>query len=77
MTRGKDVLSRELDLYIKKNLRSEGIKLRDFFGLDVQHANHPSTSGAKWALDFLLKSPELTFSEKLLELIEEKGRTAS
>ena len=77
MARENDLLSRELDIYIRKHLRSEGIKLRDFFGIDVQHAAGPSTGGAKWALDFLLKSLEVTFSEKLLELIEAKGRKAS
>lgn len=77
MPRENDVLSREMDLYIKKNLRLEGTKLGDFFGSDIQHAISPSISGGKWALDFLLKNLELTFSEKLLELIEEKGRTAS
>ena len=77
MTRENDLLSQELDIYIKRHLRPEGIKRRDFFGIDVQHATGLSTGGAKWALDFLLKSLELTFSEKLMELIEEKGRKAS
>ena len=77
MARENDLLSRELDIYIRKHLRPEGIKLRDFFGIDVQHAAGPSAGGAKWALEFLLKSLEVTFSEKLLELIEAKGRKAS
>lgn len=77
MIKENDLLSQELDIYIKRHLRPEGIKLRYFWGIDVQHATGPSTGGVKWALDFLLKSLELTFSEKLMELIAEKGRTAS
>lgn len=77
MRQDDDALCRELDLYIRQNLRPEGVKIRDFFGGGVQHAAGPSLGGAKWALDFLLKNLELTFSEKLMELIEEKGRTAS
>lgn len=65
MIKENDLLSQELDIYIKRHLRPEGIKLRYFWGIDVQHATVPSTVGAKWALDFLLKSLELTFSEKL------------
>ena len=61
MTREDDSLRQELDIYIKRHLRPEGIKLRDFLGIDVHHATGPSTGGAKWALDFLLKSLELTF----------------
>ena len=39
MARENDLLSRELDIYIRKHLRPEGIKLRDFFGIDAQHAD--------------------------------------
>lgn len=72
-----DVLTRELNAYIRKNLRPEGVKLQDILDINIRHATAPGLGGAKWALDFLLKSLELTFSEKLLELIEAKGRKAS
>ncbi|MBO6179957.1 MAG: XRE family transcriptional regulator [Selenomonadaceae bacterium] len=71
-------ITRELDLYIKQNYRSEGFKLKDFFDAigdgRTFATGTPSTGGAKWALSFLLDKMELTFAEKLLELIEEKGR---
>ena len=72
-----DVLTRELNAYIRKNLRPEGVKLQDILDINIRHATAPGLGGAKWALDFLLKNLELTFSEKLLELIEAKGRKAS
>ena len=72
-----DVLTRELAAYIRKNLRPEGLKLQDILDINIRHATAPGLGGAKWALDLLLKKLELTFSEKLLELIEAKGRKAS
>ena len=77
MAMENDVLTRELAAYIRKNLRPEGVKLQDILDINIRHATAPGLGGAKWALDFLLKSLELTFSEKLLELIEAKGRKAS
>ena len=77
MAMENDVLTRELNAYIRKNLRPEGVKLQDILDINIRHATAPGLGGAKWALDFLLKSLELTFSEKLLELIEAKGRKAS
>ena len=77
MSREDDALSRELDIYIRKHLHSEGITLKDFLNLGGQYATGSNSSGAKWALEFLLKNLELTFSEKLVELIEEKGRKPS
>lgn len=38
-------------------------------------ATKPSIGGAEWALSFLLKKLEPTFSESLMELIEKKGCT--
>ena len=77
MAMENDVLTRELNAYIRKNLRPEGVKLQDILDINIRHATAPGLGGAKWALDFLLKNLELTFSEKLLELIEAKGRKAS
>ena len=77
MAMENDVLTRELAAYIRKNLRPEGLKLQDILDINIRHATAPGLGGAKWALDFLLKNLELTFSEKLLELIEAKGRKAS
>ena len=74
----KDNLTRELDLYIKQNYRPEGFKLKDFIGgMGPTYATGGSPGGAKWALDFLLKKMELSFSEKLIKLIEKKGRKPS
>lgn len=77
MAMENDVLTRELAAYIRKNLRPEGLKLQDILDINIRHATAPGLGGAKWALDLLLKKLELTFSEKLLELIEAKGRKAS
>ena len=71
-------LTREVDLYIKQNYRPEGFKLKDFFDAIGDGRTFatgiPSTGGAKWALSFLLDKLEMTFSEKLIQLIEKKGR---
>ena len=68
-------LSRELDIYIRQNFRPEEASFGDFFGsLRGQYATGPQLSGAKWALDFILEKMELTFSEKLLQILEKKGR---
>ena len=71
----KDDLTRELDLYIKQNYRPKGFNLKDFIGsMGPTYATGGQPGGAKWALDFLLKKLELSFSEKLIKLIEKKGR---
>ena len=68
-------LTRELDLYIKQNYRPEGFKLKDFIGVGKVGATIDAPmGGAKWALSFLLDKLEMTFSEKLIQLIEKKGR---
>ena len=68
-------LTRELDLYIKQNYRPEGFKLKDFIGVGTVGATIGTPmGGAKWALSFLLDKLEMTFSEKLIQLIERKGR---
>ena len=79
MRMGNDRLTQEIDWYIKQNLRPEGFKLKDFFDVlgDGCHATGPSPGGAKWALEFLLSKMELSFSEKLIKLIEKKGRKPS
>lgn len=77
MAMENDVLTRELAAYIRKNLRPEGLKLQDILDINIRHGAAPGLGGAKWALEFLLKNLERTFSEKLIELIGEKGRKAS
>ena len=69
-----DSLTMELDLYIKQNYRSAGFCLKDFIGgMRPTYATGGHHGGAKWALDFLLKKLELSFSEKLMNLIESNG----
>ena len=71
----KQSLTKELDNYIKQNFYPEGLKPKYFFGCPGgMYSVGKSPGGAKWALDFLLKKLELSFSEKLLKLIEKKGR---
>lgn len=74
-------ITRELDLYIKQNYRSEGFKFKDFFDAvgdgRTFATGMPNISGTKWALSFLLDKLEMTFSEKLIQLIEKKGRKPS
>ncbi len=71
-------LTRELDWYIKQNYRPEGFQLKDFIGAGTVGATiGASMGGAKWALSFLLDKLEMTFSEKLMQLIEKKGRRPS
>lgn len=73
-----DRLTQEIDWYIRQKLRSEGFKFKDFLdSMGPSYGTSPSTGGAKWALDFLLKKMELSFSEKLVKLIEKKGRKPS
>ena len=68
-------LTRELNLFIKQNYRSEGFSLGKLVGgIDYPSAIGGQSSGAKWALDFLLEKMELSFSEKLVQLIEMIGR---
>ncbi len=69
-----DSLTMELDLYIKQHYRSAGFCLRDLIGgMRPTYATGGHHGGAKWALDFLLKKLELSFSEKLMNLIESNG----
>lgn len=71
-----DRLTLEIDAYIRQYLCSEGLRHISFATdrLDTD-ATEPSIGGAGWALAFLLKKLEPTFSESLMELIEKKGRT--
>ena len=72
---GQKKLTREFDLYIKQNYLPEGFKLKDFIGAGAVRATIGTPmGGAKWALSFLLDKLEMTFSEKLIQLIEKKGR---
>ena len=77
MSQEYENLSQEIDAYIRRHYRPEGIKIKDFIGglggrtFGVGMDAHTGT--AKWALSFLLDKLELTFSEKLMELIEKKG----
>ncbi len=75
----KNDLTRELDLYIKKNYRPEGVDLEDIIGcgLDGLRGFAGPPRNMSWALDFFLKKMELSFSEKLMQLIEHKGRKPS
>lgn len=70
------VITSKIDEYINKHLQLSSIKIKDFFeSMGARHSSGGShISGAKWALDFLMKKLELSFSEKLLRLIAEKGR---
>ena len=78
MSQEYENLSQEIDAYIRRHYRPEGIKIKDFIGglggrtFGVGMDAHTGT--AKWALSFLLDKLELTFSEKLMKLIEKKGR---
>ncbi len=68
-------LTRELNLYIKQNYHSAGFSFGKLIGgIDRSSAIGGQSSGAKWALDFLLEKMELSFSEKLVQLIEKRGR---
>jgi hypothetical protein len=60
-------------------MHGDSFKLKDFFDVigDGLRSAGPGERNATWALDFLLKKMELTFSEKLLQLIEKKGRKPS
>ena len=79
MDRRNDTLTREIDLYIERYMHGDSFKLKDFFDVigDGLSSAGPGERNATWALDFLLKKMELTFSEKLLQLIEKKGRKPS
>ena len=78
MGEGRDALRQEIDAYIRLHLRPEGGKIRDFFGRGAETAaTRPSIGDARWALNFLLKKLEPTFSEKLMQLIESKGAKSS
>ena len=79
MDRRNDTLTREIDIYIDLHMHRDSLKLKDFFDVigDGLRSAGPGERSATWALDFLLKKMELTFSEKLLQLIEKKGRKPS
>lgn len=79
MDRRNDTLTREIDIYIDLHMYRDSLKLKDFFDVigDGLRSAGPGERSATWALDFLLKKMELTFSEKLLQLIERKGRKPS
>lgn len=71
-------ITSNVDAYIKKHLQRSIIKIKDLFvTMGPMHATGGQPSGAKWALDFLMKKLELSFSEKLLQLISECGRKPS
>ncbi len=73
----QDDLTRELDAYIRRHLHQDNLSLDSIFKIfgGVGMAGIPNAGEVKWTLDFLLKKMELSFGEKLMELIEEKGRT--
>lgn len=79
MDNSRDILSAELDAYIRQNLISKGLERKDFKSSSDSRGSarkFPSRLGMPAAvLDFILKRLELTFSEKLMQLIEQKGRT--
>ena len=72
----REKMYQEIGQYIKKYLRKGSFKLPNLFMYEVGALSTPAPSvrGAKWALDFLLTKMELSFSEKLMQLIDDKGR---
>lgn len=69
-----DALTQEIDAYIRHHFRPDGVP-RGFLGkLPIGETTDHRADGATWALSFLLKKLEMTFSEKLLQLIDDKGR---
>lgn len=81
MSKQDENLIKEIDAYIRKKLRPEGFMLKDLFDFGGPSGRYSicgvPTADAKWTLDFLLEKLELTFSEKLLQLIEKRGRKPS
>ena len=74
MSQKMDALTQEVDAYIKQCFRPEGVP-RGFLGkLPMGATANHRAGGATWGLSFLLKKLEMTFSEKLLQLIDDKGR---
>lgn len=68
-------LMRELDLYIRQHYRPDDRQIRDFAGgMGPLCATGLDFGGAKWSLDCFLKKLEMSFSEKLIKLMEQKGR---
>lgn len=68
-------LLRELDRYIRQHYRPDDRETRDFAGgMGPLCATGWSAAGGMRALDFFLKKLELSFSEKLIKLMEQKGR---
>lgn len=66
---------RELDRYIRQHYRPDDRETRDFAGgMGPLCATGWSAVGGMRALDFFLKKLELSFSEKLIKLMEQKGR---
>ncbi len=74
-----DDLTKEIDLYIRQNYRNDRFGGGGLFDaiLGPTRATGRSPGGAKWALDFLLEKMEMSFSEKLLNLIKKRGRKPS
>ena len=69
-----DALTQEVDAYIRHHFRPGGVP-RGFLGkLPIGETTDYRADGTTWALSFLLKKLEMTFSEKLLQLIDDKGR---
>ena len=74
MSMKTDALTQEIDAYIRHHFRPDGVP-RGFLGkLPIGETTDHRADGATWALSFLLKKLEMTFSEKLLQLIDDNGR---
>ena len=71
MYKADSKLTQEVDAYIRLLFRPEAEK---FAITKKRFVTGLQGEGVKWALDFILKKVEFTFSEKLLQLIEAKGR---
>ncbi len=84
MDRQNANLTQEIDEYIRQRkkeglveeLLSDPSRLKDFFGSRSSVGLGAATGfgGSKRVLDFIMKKLELTFSEKLIQLIEKKDR---
>ena len=75
MSKNPDTLTGEVDAYIRQHFRLKRGKPKTFAGRVITGAATETNTGrAWWTLEFFLKKLEMTFSEKLLQLIEDKGR---
>lgn len=71
----KEIILKELEAYILANLIPKGLRQKRFTGALDSYAGAKKHNGiAKAALEFIKNKLELTFSEKLMQLIEKKGR---